>query len=242
MRSATELHYQSGDYWRARLDSASDFKVALALRALHAVNIELSEGVRAAEIGCGNGAFLFPLAATLSGRLKSFTLRGIDIAPLAITHANARAREAGENRISFIEGSAADVKERFDIAFLMDVVEHVSDPFAFLQAAKDIAPIIVLHLPIEHSVAHRLLRKPTAAYKQFKHIHFFSLETMRILLQEVGLIMLGLQFTAASPEVFKFSGGPFVRTSRAVRYCAYKLAPAASSILFGGSVMVVMSR
>jgi hypothetical protein len=97
-----------------------------------------------------------------------------------------------------------------------------------------------MHLPIEHSLAHRLLNKATDAYRRFRHVHFFSLETMRILLAEVGFEIVSVQFTAASPEIRRFSGNATTRASRILRYYAYKLSPNISSIFFGGSVMVIM--
>lgn len=238
--SITESFYTSGDYWKTRLGAASDYKVALALRALAAANLKLAPGVRAAEIGCGNGAFLFPLTKTLDAQIGSFALYGFDISTLAIDQARKVVLDSGENRLFFRLGSAADVHEQFDVAFLMDVVEHVTDPYAFLSSVRNIAPLVVMHLPIEHSIAHRLLHKPTKAYKQFHHVHFFSLETMRILLDEVGFEIVSVQFTAASPEIWRFSGSVTTRASRALRYYAYKVSPNVSSIFFGGSVMVIM--
>jgi 2-polyprenyl-3-methyl-5-hydroxy-6-metoxy-1,4-benzoquinol methylase len=142
--SATETHYKSGDYWQTRLKSTSDFKVALALRALAAAQINITPGLRAVEIGCGNGAFLFPLSRALDAHIRSFALYGFDISSLAVDHARNLAEETGETRVFFQTGSATDVREQFDIAFLMDVVEHVSDPYAFLASVRNIAPLALM--------------------------------------------------------------------------------------------------
>jgi len=238
--NSTESFYTSGEYWRSRLTSSSDYKVPLALRALAAANIELKPGLKAAEIGCGNGAFLFPLARALDAKFRAFTLCGFDISPLAIERATEMARESGDNRISFHLGSAANVKDRFDVVFLMDVVEHVTDPYEFLESTRAVAPLVVLHLPIEQSVAHNLLHKLTQSYNTYHHVHFFSRESMRLLLWETGFEILALRFTAASPEILHSQGDVVTKLFREIRYCSYRFSPYLSSVLFGGSVMIVM--
>lgn len=238
--SRTEDHYTSGEYWRERLGSGSDYKVPLALRALAAAQVSLEPGLKAVEIGCGNGSFLFPFAKALDAQFQSFTLCGYDISNLAVEHATMAAREAGESRLSFHLGSAADVADRFDVVLLMDVVEHVTDPYSFLAAVHPIASLVVLHLPIEQSPAHNVLHKLRQSYNTYHHVHFFSDESMRILLEETGFEILVIRFTAASPEILRGGGGLVTRAFRLIRYCAYKLWPRISSLLLGGSVMIVM--
>jgi hypothetical protein len=237
---ATESYYSSGEYWRRRLSESSDFKVRLVLRALADAKIELRSSFRGIEIGCGNGAFLFPLAKALDATIGTFSLRGVDIATNAIEAAKLKADSIGETRVCFSPGSASDVDSQFDVVFLMDVVEHVTDPYSFLGSLRTLAPLVVMHIPIEQSLAHGILSKPQQSYNAFHHVHFFSLETMRLLVKEAGFEIEAMQFTSASPEVLRFQGSLAVRASRLIRYCAYKVAPGLSSLLMGGSVMVIM--
>lgn len=94
---STEGHYSSGSYWENRLGQSSDFKVSLALRALSGANVPIKHDVKALEIGCGDGAFLFPLAKTLESENRAFHLYGYDIAVNAIEHARRTAIQSGEN-------------------------------------------------------------------------------------------------------------------------------------------------
>lgn len=137
-------------------------------------------------------------------------------------------------------GSAGDIEDRFDIIFLMDVVEHVTDPYTFLRSIHRLAPLVVLHIPIEQSLAHSVLSKPRQSYKLFHHVHFFSLETMQLLLEESGYEIVYMQMTAASKEILRFKTSLHEKLMRSIRYCTYKVAPRLSSLLMGGSVMVVM--
>lgn len=240
MQSATEAHYTSGTYWESRLDDKSDYKVPLAMRVLSDAGISLSPGVRAVEIGCGDGAFLFPLMRAFQAKVPDFSLTGYDISSLAINRARAAAAAKNESRLSFHTGSAGEVRERFDIAFVMDVVEHVTDPFAFLGAVARLAPVIVVHLPIEQSLAHQLMGRPSRSYDAYHHIHFFSIDSMRILLREAGLSIASMRYTAGSPEVLHLTGGWTLQIARRLRYAAYRFVPRVSSLLMGGSVMMAL--
>lgn len=235
-----EQFYSSGEYWQDKLNEKSDFKVPLAIRALDEAGFRITPGLRAAEIGCGNGAFLFPLAHALDALIGSFSLTGFDIAPNAVDLAKARASETGETRLTFAVKSAAEIDERFDIVFIMDVVEHVADPYSFLRSVRKIAPVIVLHLPIEQSLAHNIIRRASTSYRRFHHLHFFSQDSMRVLVQESGLEIISMRYTAASSEVLHLHGGPATQVARRLRYYASNILPDTMSMLTGGSLMLVM--
>jgi ubiquinone/menaquinone biosynthesis C-methylase UbiE len=240
--SATEEHYTSGAYWASRaFDDKAAYKVPLALRVLSDAGIALSPGMRAVEIGCGDGAFLFPLASALEARVPTLSLTGYDISSLAVERAQAAAAAKHESRMSFRCGLANEVAERFDVAFVMDVVEHVTDPYAFLGEVSRLAPVTVVYLPIEQSLAHQLMGRVNRSFGAYHHIHFFSMDSMGILLRETGLTIASMRHAAASPEIFHLTGGWTVQAARRVRYCAYRFAPRVSSLLMGGSVMMALT-
>jgi 2-polyprenyl-6-hydroxyphenyl methylase/3-demethylubiquinone-9 3-methyltransferase len=95
------------------------------------------EGVSALDVGCGGGLLCEPLA-----RLGA-TVTGIDPTPASIEAAARHARAAGL-AIDYRVGAAEDLvaeRRRFDLACAMEVVEHVADQSAFLQAcATLVAP------------------------------------------------------------------------------------------------------
>lgn len=89
------------------------------------------EGLRILDIGCGGGLICEPLA-----RLGA-TVTGIDAAEANIAVARAHARSA-DLEIDYRQASGEELAaagERFDAVLALEVIEHVADVDAFLQAA-----------------------------------------------------------------------------------------------------------
>lgn len=90
------------------------------------------EGLRILDIGCGGGLLSEPMA-----RLGADVV-GADAAPRNIPVAQVHAEQSGleiDYRHTTAEDMAAE-GERFDVVLNMEVVEHVSDPQAYLTACQ----------------------------------------------------------------------------------------------------------
>ncbi|AWB49923.1 bifunctional 3-demethylubiquinol 3-O-methyltransferase/2-polyprenyl-6-hydroxyphenol methylase [Gemmobacter aquarius] len=92
------------------------------------------KGLRILDIGCGGGLLSEPMA-----RLGA-TVVGADAAPRNIPVAQLHAEQSGLT-IDYRHTTAEDLaaaEERFDVVLNMEVVEHVSDPQAYLTACHDL--------------------------------------------------------------------------------------------------------
>ncbi|WP_127901212.1 bifunctional 2-polyprenyl-6-hydroxyphenol methylase/3-demethylubiquinol 3-O-methyltransferase UbiG [Solirhodobacter olei] len=91
-------------------------------------------GLRILDIGCGGGLLSEPMA-----RLGAEVV-GADAAPKNIPVAQIHAEQSGlaiDYRNTTAE-ALAEAGERFDVVLNMEVVEHVADPAAYLQACHDL--------------------------------------------------------------------------------------------------------
>ena len=92
------------------------------------------KGLRILDIGCGGGLLSEPMA-----RLGA-TVLGADAAPRNIPVAQIHAKASGleiDYRFTTAEDLAA-AGEQFDVVLNMEVVEHVSDPLAYLTACRNL--------------------------------------------------------------------------------------------------------
>jgi len=101
-------------------------------------------GKRALDVGCGAGLLCEPLA-----RLGA-SVTGLDAAPENIEAAKAHAAQSGLE-IDYRAGSVEDLSgETFDLVTSLEVIEHVTDPAAFVRGlAAALAPggLLVMSTP-----------------------------------------------------------------------------------------------
>lgn len=77
------------------------------------------------EIGCGRGEFIERLGLKTAGRV-----RGIELNKNAVAAAQAKGLPVSETDLHEIAG---DAKEEFDVVCCFQVLEHIAQPFEFLQ-------------------------------------------------------------------------------------------------------------
>ncbi len=95
----------------------------------------LTEGVRAADIGCGTGHSVNLMAAAY----PASTFVGYDLAPDALARGRAEAGEAGLTNVSFTELDVVELPTEppFDVVFAFDTIHDQADPARVLSRVHD---------------------------------------------------------------------------------------------------------
>ncbi|HXC73692.1 MAG TPA: bifunctional 2-polyprenyl-6-hydroxyphenol methylase/3-demethylubiquinol 3-O-methyltransferase UbiG [Sphingomicrobium sp.] len=158
------------------------------------------DGRTALDVGCGAGLLTEPLAR-LGARVS-----GIDASPELIDVARRHAAAMGLD-IDYRAGDVQELEGRFDLITCMEVIEHVADPAAFVQAlAARLAPggLLILSTPnatgwsklLTITLAEGLGRIPKGTHDFAK---FIAPERMKLLLADAGLNCRDVEGIAWSP-------------------------------------------
>ena len=158
------------------------------------------EGKTAMDVGCGAGLLSESLA-----RLGA-TVTGIDAAPEVIGVAREHAKAMGLE-IDYRAADVLDLDGQFDLITCMEVIEHVAEPQAFLDAlAKRLAPggLLILSTPnatawsklLMITLGEGLGQIPRSTHDFDK---FIAPDGMKPLLANAGLTCLDVEGIAWSP-------------------------------------------
>jgi len=125
-----------GNRHRARL-------VITELARILGLGQDAGAGLSLLDVGCGNGLLLRRIAS----RFPKLELYGEDVSPAAVELASDVARETFVHDLGL---SPLPTDRRFDLVVMTEVLEHVSDPAAFLRnLRRSLAPgaSVVLTVP-----------------------------------------------------------------------------------------------
>jgi 2-polyprenyl-3-methyl-5-hydroxy-6-metoxy-1,4-benzoquinol methylase len=137
---------------------------------------------RLLEIGCGSGAFLNGM------QQLGWEVEGIDTDPQAIEIARRNFS------LNLRKGSLSEQRypsETFDAVVMCHVFEHVADPRALLsECHRILAPggILVITTPNILSLGHRRFQSAWVHLDPPRHLHIFSLGSLRSLVSDSGLV------------------------------------------------------
>jgi SAM-dependent methyltransferase len=151
------------------------------------------------EIGAGDGAILSRLSEVGFGdqlHAVEISSSGVDVI-----------RHRGIPRlveVSQFDGATLPyVDNRFDLAILSHVIEHLENPRQLVYEAARVARYIFVEVPTEDTS-----RRPDDYVPDgVGHINFFSRRTIRWLVQSCGLSVLGQITTNPSRETYVYLAG-----------------------------------
>lgn len=187
-----------------------------------------------AEIGCGAGGVL----AELRRSLPDVALYGFDIAPALV---ELWERHAGA-RIHFELGDFLAVSRRhYDVVLLLDVIEHLANPFEFLAQARTHGDYFVFHVPLDLSAATVVRESPLLHVRnKVGHLHFFTKGLALALLEDCGYAVVDWNYTGAAFNAPQRTWK--TRLASAARMVAYAVNKDVGVRMLGGETLLILAR
>lgn len=188
---------------------------------------------RIVEIGCGAGGVL----AALREAFPAAELSGFDIAPTA---AEFWPRHATKG-IRFTVGDfLASTHEGFDVVLLLDVVEHLANPFEFLARVRPRGRHFVFHFPLDLSALGVLRETPLLhAREKVGHLHYYTRSLALALLEECGYRVVEARYTGAAFTAPQRAWA--TRLAGVVRRAAFAVHHDLGARLLGGETLMVLA-
>lgn len=186
------------------------------------------------EVGCGAGGVLASLAAVY----PAADCRGFEIAGAAARFWAAHKRPNLRFEVTDFLASKA---ERCEVLLLLDVIEHVADPHAFLSGLRGRADYCLLHIPLDLSALSVARELPLLdSRRKVGHINYFTKNLALELLRETGYEVLRWEYSGAafsSPQATWKT-----RLAAMPRKLAALLGRDFGARLLGGETLFVLAR
>ena len=229
-----DQRYTGEDYWKQNPTWDSEDSPWKATQIQRLLSRHRIPARTIAEVGCGAGGVL----ATLRESRPDAELFGFDIAP-----ALAPFWERHQHlRIRFELGDFFEINRRtYDILLLLDVVEHLANPFDFLTRIRRHAAYFVFHFPLDLSAFSVFREAPLLAVRsKVGHLHFFTKGLALALLVECGYAVVEAAYTGASLNAPRRTWK--TRVAGGARRLAYAANKDFGVRLFGGETLLVLAR
>ena len=186
------------------------------------------------EVGCGAGGVL----AALGRFYPDAELFGYEVAREAEKFWGAHQ----ESHIQFAVGDFFELNRRhFDLVLLVDVIEHLENPFEFLRRLRAYGDIFVFHIPLDLSATNVLRESPLLrSWSRVGHLHYFTKGLALAMIRECAYHVLKSRYTEAAFTGPKASWKTWL--SNVPRFLAYTINKDAGVRLMGGETLMVLAR
>jgi SAM-dependent methyltransferase len=187
------------------------------------------------EVGCGSGDTL----ACLAKELPNTRMTGFDISPQAAEFWKDHQNLDG---VEFLLGDFHKINQKtFDVLLMLDVFEHVRDPFTFLEASRCCATYFVFHIPLDLSASSVARGAPLLMVREKTgHLHYYTKDLALATLRDTGYEIVEWRYTEASLNSPNRSRK--TRVASIVRRLAYAFNKDFGVRLLGGETLLVLAK
>lgn len=222
--------YSDGSYLAAHPDwhaSRSPWKAQHVVDGLAAVGISPTT---ICDIGCGTGRTLALVRRSLPSVQRAV---GFEPSPDAPVH------EDAAPLIDVQRVDATTVADRFDVALMLDVFEHVPDYLGFLRDCRHLADHFVFHVPLEISALSVLAGRLGNSRRSVGHLHLFTRRTALDTLRDCGFEICHDTYTKSGWDGADRRGWSPLNVLRRV---SFRISPGLTERVTGGLSLLVVAK
>ena len=190
------------------------------------------------EVGCGSGDVL----RFLRTMLPNTRLVGYDVSPQAASFwSDSVSNPIGEKIEFYLGDFLALNSESFDLLLMLDVFEHVRDPFTFLEDCRRHAKKFVFHIPLDLSAVNIARRAPLLRQRRnVGHLSSYTKDLALETLTDCGYSILDWRYTGASLNILNTSLK--TRVARLPRILASAVNKDWAVRVLGGETLIVLAE
>lgn len=186
------------------------------------------------DVGCGTGGVLRAMSEAPEFPPRAV---GFDVSQHIVDMARAR----NDSGIEFSVWSDRDGSAVFDLALVLDVVEHVPDYLGFMEELKGLAHNFIFHIPLDMNAQGVARQNPVLfARESVGHLHYFSRRTAVASLEYAGFDVMDWKFTPSWRRDSRTSAGR--QAFNRLRSAAFRLSPEKCVDILGGYSLMVLAR
>lgn len=180
--------YENGEYFKNNPTWDTEDSAWKAGKITNILNKNSVTFDTMADVGCGAGEVL----GNLSKKYTDSQFDGYEISPHAFDMAS---KITGDNINFYLQDFFASSDKKYDVVLLLDVFEHVQDPYIFLEEIKKRAKYTVFHIPLSANALNISRNGFINEKKQWGHLHFYSKDTALELLADTGYDVIDQAYT-----------------------------------------------
>lgn len=185
------------------------------------------------EVGCGSGDIL----RHLRDAFNDAKLVGYDISPQAQVFWN----DDSEGIDFFLGDFHEQNMSSYDVLLMLDVFEHVRDPFSFLEESRKHAKYFVFHIPLDLSAQSVARGKPLLnARRTVGHLNSYTKDLALETLSDCGFNILESSYTGASLNMPNRSF--LTKIAQIPRSLLSLIDKDISVRIFGGETLIVLAK
>ena len=153
-------------------------------------NFNQDKTIKIVDFGCGAGGVIGSLSKALQQKEFRVKATGFDISEQALAMARKNWPE-----IDFIKGDIGGTEEKYDLGFLIDVIEHVDHPNELIKKCAQKCQYLISHIPLDDNFNNRSRNKFEQLRRTVGHIHYFNAKSAEEILTKNNLEIIKQIYT-----------------------------------------------